>query len=531
LYSLFDDPRFRNHRFNRPWPVLMPDELYAPYEPVLSCAQRLWNSGSSAKVLNMCCLHSFGARDIPESDFHLRIFSILGETSRLSFLFRAILDRYRSTIRAASLSNLLFLELGLESPDQEHISDLAQLLHQRQSVEFSLTHAQQVGALKSTHAPNLSRPMAAKRKPTLVLISADFRDHPVGRFILPLLRQLVNTFTVVCIYVAPEHALGDHLTAELRAHACDWYQVDFASADQLEQLLRSIDADLAIDLGGHTADNQPRWLQSRLAKVQASYLGFYGPTYAVSCDWWIIDQYISPYIRHSYPTAESQWCLPFPSLCYDLAAHALPDLSGLSLVRSEHGMIGSFNHTRKLSSQSVGRFAGVLNALPSSSLVLRSHSFADPELRRWFLQKFLDAGVRPHQLLTLPFAPTGSESLRDYARIQLHLDTYPVSGTTTTLDSLAMGVPVLTCPNHLYAGAISAALLESMGLHHCVVHDPAELPTRAAELLKRYRTPESRRELARHVRSSLVFNTTELPRLFAEQLTEMLKQASMKAAD
>jgi len=164
-------------------------------------------------------------------------------------------------------------------------------------------------------------------------------------------------------------------------------------------------------------------------------------------------------------------------------------------------------------------------------LAVRSHSFADSQVRRWFLQKFVDAGLPPHQILPLPYAPSAVDAHKDYARIQLHLDTYPVSGTTTTLDSLAMGVPVLTCPNHLYAGAISAALLESMGLHHCVVHDPAELPTRAAELLKRYRTPESRRELARHVRSSLVFNTTELPRLFAEQLTEMLKQASMKAAD
>ena len=45
--------------------------------------------------------------------------------------------------------------------------------------------------------------------------------------------------------------------------------------------------------------------------------------------------------------------------------------------------------------------------------------------------------------------------MADYGRIHLHLDTYPVSGTTTTLDSLAMGIPVLTCPTPYYAGAIS----------------------------------------------------------------------------
>ena len=47
--------------------------------------------------------------------------------------------------------------------------------------------------------------------------------------------------------------------------------------------------------------------------------------------------------------------------------------------------------------------------------------------------------------------------MSDYGRIHLHLDTFPVSGTTTTLDSLAMGIPVLTCPTSYYAGTISAA--------------------------------------------------------------------------
>ena len=42
--------------------------------------------------------------------------------------------------------------------------------------------------------------------------------------------------------------------------------------------------------------------------------------------------------------------------------------------------------------------------------------------------------------------------MADYGRIHLHLDTFPVSGTTTTLDSLAMGIPVLTSPTPLLCG-------------------------------------------------------------------------------
>ena len=46
---------------------------------------------------------------------------------------------------------------------------------------------------------------------------------------------------------------------------------------------------LLLDLGGHTADNH-LLLTQRLTTVQATYLGFYGPTYAACCDWWIVDR-------------------------------------------------------------------------------------------------------------------------------------------------------------------------------------------------------------------------------------------------
>ena len=64
----------------------------------------------------------------------------------------------------------------------------------------------------------------------------------------------------------------------------------------------------------------------------------------------------------------------------------------------------------------------------------------------------------------LALRPSSAEAMADYGCIHLHLDSYPVSGTTTTLDSLAMGIPVLTCPTPYYAGAISAAILEVLAL-------------------------------------------------------------------
>ena len=114
--------------------------------------------------------------------------------------------------------------------------------------------------------------------------------------------------------------------------------------------------------------------------------------------------------------------------------------------------------------------------------------------------------------------------MADYGRIHLHFDTFPVSGTTTTLDSLAMGIPVLTCPTPYYAGAISAAILEHAGLADHVCPNSAQLPSHARWLSERYRSAAARRALANHVRQSPVCDDQFMPRMFVEQLEQMFRQ-------
>ena len=189
-----------------------------------------------------------------------------------------------------------------------------------------------------------------------------------------------------------------------------------------------------------------------------------------------------------------------------------------------HLVFGSFNHTRKLTRRSQQRFAEVLRMNPDAVLLFRSHSFQDAPVRRRFLNRLLDMGIAPHQMQPLPYAPSSAAAMADYGRIHLHFDTFPVSGTTTTLDSLAMGIPVLTCPTPYYAGAISAAILEHAGLADHVCSDPTQLPSHARWLAERYRSIDARRALAQEVRASPICDDQTMPHMFIDQLQQMLRQ-------
>jgi len=515
LYGQFADPRFSHLHANALGPPLLPAHLYAQPEPFLQYAHQLWVKGLYEQLHLAYLAFQICGRSVPASDFHLRIFTVLGEIERLEFIFTALYQCYQHTIPASSLSNLLFIALGQEKLDHKHVHALVQSLR-------SSFPPQAVPLLPSP------RPLSISEKPLLAVVSADLRHHPVGRFWRPLVPALAQRFRLVHVFLNGTD--GDQLTAELRALSFDWVRLSHAEQPHLIQRLQQLAPQIALDLGGHTADNQHGWLHYRIAPVQATYLGFYGPTYARECDWWIVDRFLTPHIGQSYPGSERQWACPFPSLCYDFAAHGLPDPNRMPLSASEHGVLGSYNHTRKLTRQTIQRFGAILQGLPQSTLMLRSHAFYDPAVRRWFLQKFVDAGASPSQLLPLPYAPTAAEAMADFSRIQVHLDAYPVSGTTTTLDALAMGVPVLTQPNVLYAGAISAALLEAAGLPDGIVSSESDLVPAATRLLQQYRQPQQRRALARRIRQGPLCAVDSMPQRFAVELGEMLKLATQTCA-
>lgn len=479
----------------------------------LSYLQSLWASGSYSILFSLYISYLVASRAFPLSDYVMRCYSILGLGELSADLLVPVYIRMGFSFPLISISNLLFLLLGLEYLKQPLIDRLVADFRSRSLYDL----------------PNPCVPLPAPRflevfeKPLIAIVSSDLRMHPVGRFWLPVAKILSQSFNLVHISSNPYGS--DEFTEEFRSLSFAFHTL--LVTDNPATLLSEIKPHLLLDLGGHTADNRPGVLNHRFAPVQATYLGFYGPSYGLHCDWWILDNAIARRVKDSYPGSEPIWALPGPSLCFDPIAHGLPPLDKLRYTEPNHPCIGSFNHTRKLTDTCINRFASVLNNIPTSTLLFRSHSFYDHGVRRWFLQRFIDASVDPAQLQPIPYAASGAESLLDYGRIHLHLDTYPVCGTTTTLDSMAMGIPVLTCPNHLYAGAISAALIEQAGFSDWICDDPADLSALAAHLAAAYRTAASRRALAQQVRSSPVCNTQAMPKMFATQLKEMLKASSL----
>ena len=496
-----------------PRQFLRPGLWYTTSNGFLLNLQALWVQGFYESMWLGFLTGQIDGRYFPFSDHHIRGFSIIGEDERCLELFKQLYEQSPAEFYVGSISNILFIALGIEQPPQAFVNTLVK--------HFDRLAQANIADLPDN--PPLPQRLEVQERPLMVVVSSDLRNHPVGRFWLPIARRLRSRFRL--IHVAGNPNDSDPIRTELRELSDEWWPLQVGEVADIARRIRSHAPALLLDLGGHTADNHPSLLAHRLAVVQATYLGFYGPTYATCCDWWIVDQVLQRWLVNSYPGAEPLWALPGPSLCYLPSLHGLPDPQDISYREPNNLVFGSFNHTRKLTRASQKRFGEVLHANPDAVLQFRSHSFHDPAVRRGFLIRLQDMGIAPHQLQPLPYAPSSSAAMADFGRIHLHFDTFPVSGTTTTLDSLAMGIPVLTCPTPYYAGAISAAILEHAGLADHICSEPSQLPAHARWLAERYHSAAARRSLAKQVRQSQICDDQVMPSMFVDQLQRMLRQA------
>jgi protein O-GlcNAc transferase len=101
--------------------------------------------------------------------------------------------------------------------------------------------------------------------------------------------------------------------------------------------------------------------------------------------------------------------------------------------------------------------------VPGARLVLKSPRPTDGNVEQRVREIFAGHGGDGGRVTLLPYAQDAAAHLGAYAAIDIALDPFPYNGTVTTLEALAMGVPVATLEGAAHAGRVGAAILTQLG--------------------------------------------------------------------
>lgn len=321
------------------------------------------------------------------------------------------------------------------------------------------------------------RPRGARPKIRIGYVSADFRHHPVSLLCAALFEMHDRAaFDVVGLSTGPD--TQDAVRRRLEAAFDRFIDVRDSSDEDIAQLARSLELDIAIDLGGFTQHARPQIFARRIAPLQVSYLGYLGTMAAPFIDYLIADRTLIPAeARPHY----SENILYLPSYQANDPQRQVADIV---MTRGQWGLPPSgfvfccFNASYKIVPSTFAGWMRILRRVPGSVLWLYGgRSSVENNLRA----AAHDAGVDPGRLLFGASLPL-PEYLARYRAADLFLDTLPYNAGTTASDALWAGLPVLTRTGEALAGRMAASLLMSLNLPELIAPTQIRYEDLAVEL-------------------------------------------------
>jgi protein O-GlcNAc transferase len=297
-------------------------------------------------------------------------------------------------------------------------------------------------------------------------VSADFYQHVTRHFIEPVLEHHDRQhFDIYCYDNSP---MEDAVTARLRALPLTWRSCQGLDDATLAQRIRDDRIDILVDLNGHLFGNRLLAFARRPAPVQATWLGYPSTTGLRAIDYWISDQHIAADLSGQY---HAETLMSLDGFYMPFRPGPLPP--GAPVPPSQRGFpitFGSFNLYPKIGERVLDAWARILQAVPGSRLKF----FAIPEAAHAsVLQQFSHLGIDTARV-DVSDRIAHEAFLAAHGDVDIALDPFPCVGTTTTLFTLAMGVPLVTLAGRTHASRVSASALTELGLDRLVASNEAD---------------------------------------------------------
>jgi predicted O-linked N-acetylglucosamine transferase (SPINDLY family) len=309
---------------------------------------------------------------------------------------------------------------------------------------------------------NTPRPALSARPLRIGYVSECFRSHSVGYLAWWLLKYHNRQKFDIHLYSLRENIYDPQQQA---------YQNEFG--DHFHQLcppmvtiadkINEDEIDILVDLDSLTSYSNCVILALKPAPIQVSWLG-YDATGFPTVDYFIADNYVLPASAQDYYT-EKIWRLPQNYIGIDGFTVGTPTISRESLDIPNDGIIYFSSQTGlKRNPDNIRLQMQIIKQVPNSYFLLKSLRSNHGDLQNFIAPLAEAEGLDLECFRFLPTAPTEMEHRANLAIADIVLDTYPYNGATTTLETLWMGIPIVTRVGEQFAARNSYTMMMNVGV-------------------------------------------------------------------
>ncbi|BAZ04157.1 O-linked N-acetylglucosamine transferase, SPINDLY family protein [Calothrix sp. NIES-3974] len=325
-----------------------------------------------------------------------------------------------------------------------------------------------IQAVSQTHVARYAQQQSIRKtiitenkKLKIGYLSYCFKQHSVGWLARWLFqhhdREQFEINTYIANYMHGQDPLQEwyveHSTKAVKLGMGALEIADAISADEV---------DILVDLDSITLDITCAVMAMKPAPIQVTWLGW-DASGIPAIDYYIADNYVLPDSAQNYYT-EKIWRLPQTYIAVDGFEVGVPTLRREDLDIPRDAVIylsaqrGYKRHpeTTKLQMQ-------ILKEVPNSYFLIKGA--ADEEVIKQFFYRIAEAeGVSIDRLRFLPNVAAESVHRANLGIADIVLDTYPYNGATTTLETLWMGIPLVTRVGEQFVARNSYTMMMNAGI-------------------------------------------------------------------
>ena len=351
-------------------------------------------------------------------------------------------------------------------------------------------------------------------------VSPDFRNHSVAFFIEGILKY--TTKTKIINYCYSDVLNEDGVTKRFREYADYWHDTTRLDNESLARLVNRDKIDVLVDLCGHMAGNRLPMFVHKPAPVQLTYLGYPNTTGLCSMDYRLVDKFTDP-VSNEKMMSESPLYLEPSFLAYTPLANS-PVVSELPYIDNGYITFGSFNNLAKMTDEVIEVWSRILSSVPGSRLCVKAKQYADESIKDQHVMRFQKAGVDIKRIDLISYSATIEEHLKSYNKIDIALDTFPYNGTTTTIEALWMGVPVICKLGDSHASRVGSSILNNTALNELLAANTGQYVDIACGLANNTSKLKDMRSRLRSITSdSVLLDTRSFAARFESLLTGLVK--------
>jgi len=311
------------------------------------------------------------------------------------------------------------------------------------------------------HLPDKQSFLFTNRKPKSKIrigyVSSDFMNHAVANFILPILKNHDKSKFEVHLFANQKNEFI--MFTDLRLPYHNIHKLDDIEA---ATLINKQEIDILIDLNGYTVNSRLGIFSLNPAPIQMTYLGYPNTTGLTSIKYRLTD-IIADNLETNQQYTEELIRLP---KCFLLYKSIYQKTQLTPRITADTIILGALNKENKNSKFAMDVWKVILKECPNTKLLIKLEAYDDNISRLDYYMKHLE--VDKNRLIVMNKV-NDQQYNKLFTMVDIMLDTFPYSGTTTTCNALYNSTPVVTLYNKDYhAHNVSSSLLTNSGLPELV---------------------------------------------------------------